>query len=146
MLFSQKSHAWHFLRPLRSWVMHRVGAGPAWASLHSKQENRCRTVIPGAIPLFMKERDLSFGGLVGGGDWATSSVSVWILAFFPAILMSGFCSTLCDFTGLVKCTYSNLKICMFPSVPGGYLKRGDSETGGRKVSWILQTFSFKCFS
>lgn len=81
----------------------------------------------------------------GKENWATSSVSVWILSLFPAILMSGFCSTLCDFTGLVKCTYSNLKICMFPSVPWGYLKRGDSETGGRKVSWILQTFSFKCF-
>lgn len=51
----------------------------------------------------------------------------------------------CDFTGLVKCTYSNLKICMFPSVPWGYFKRGDLETGEERFHEFCKLFPLSAF-
>lgn len=82
-------------------------------------------------------------------DWGKKLSSIFSVSLNPIFVSChfavGFHNMLCDFTGLVKCKYSNLKICMFPSVPWGYFKRGDSETGEERFHEFCKLFPLSAF-
>lgn len=98
----------------------KLGHAPRWCwTSMSKVALSTRERVQKCKSTFHSSLHIAKGLLWWAGEKKLSFIfSVSLNPMFVSCHFAvGFCNMLCDFTGLVKCTYSNLKICMFPSVP-----------------------------